>query len=66
MIVTVATWILYPVETDTGIADDDAREEGPEIHLAGLTGIRGHINEDDCDNLDCNLHKAKWTTYSDG
>jgi hypothetical protein len=38
MTVTAATRIVYPLHSNTGVQDDDGKEEGPEIHLIGWTG----------------------------
>jgi hypothetical protein len=66
MSATTKTGIVYSLCSDTEMQDDDGREEKPEIHMSGWSGTRGHVDEDDCDDLDYNLHEALWTTYGDG
>jgi hypothetical protein len=47
---------------DVGVAHED-HELGPEIHLTGWTGSRGHVSDSDCDDIDYNRHEAQWVFF---
>jgi hypothetical protein len=64
--VAAASEINYPLRSfsaqDDRYIDREAQiqrhevEEGPEIHLPGYTERNGHVNEDNSDNLHCDLY----------
>jgi hypothetical protein len=47
---------------DIGIAHRD-HELGPKIHLMEWTWSRGHVNESDCNDINCDHHEAQWIFF---